>query len=141
MKIIAELKQHYLQQGLQINKPATQLEIDNFEQIYQVRLPEILKAYFLIFNGTGEANFGDEGFSFFSLDEFKPVQQFEGLEDFPQKNCFVFSEYLLWMSAYAIALDGLGNDLGIYEICNSEQKVFQRFEDFLKEVRQDKGII
>lgn len=84
---------------------------------------------------------GDEGFSFFALDEFKPVKHFKGLENFPQKNCFVFSEYLLWMSAYAIQINSIGYDLGIYEVCNSQQKVSNSFEDFFKEVIKNKGII
>ncbi|WP_180065923.1 MULTISPECIES: hypothetical protein [unclassified Acinetobacter] len=46
MKVIEELKQHCLKQGLRINEPATQLEMDRFEKTYQVRLPEILKHIF-----------------------------------------------------------------------------------------------
>lgn len=46
MKMIEELKQHCLKQGLRINEPATQLEMDRFEKTYQVRLPEILKHIF-----------------------------------------------------------------------------------------------
>ena len=72
--IIEKLKQHFINQNLRINQPTTLLEILKFEQKYEVKLPQIFKEYFILFNGTGEANFSDEGYSFFSLTEFRPTK-------------------------------------------------------------------
>ncbi|MDR6540412.1 hypothetical protein ABIC56_000956 [Acinetobacter bereziniae] len=129
--VIQKLKQHFINQNLRINQPTTLLEIIKFEQKYEVKLPQIFKEYFILFNGTGEANFGDEGYSFFSLTEFKPTKDLKGLENFPHANCFVFSEFLLWITAYAVKLDEYGNELGIYEICNTYNKVCNDFEEFI----------
>jgi len=137
MNIIQSLKQHLINQNLQINQPTTLLAIQNFEQKYSVKLPQVFKEYFIFFNGTGDGNFGDEGFSFFSLDEFRPVQQLKWHEDFPYSNCFVFSEYLLWINAYAVKLDEYGNELGIYEICNKNNKVCNNFEEFISAVMKN----
>jgi hypothetical protein len=41
---------------------------------------------------------------------------------------FVFSEFLLWITAYAVKLDEYGNELGNYEICNIHDKVCHCFE-------------
>lgn len=140
MTLIQQLKHHLINQNLKINSPVTLLQVEQFERKYHIKFPEVLKEYFLIFNGTGEANFGDEGFSFFSLDEFRPVQNFKSLEGFKIKNCFVFSEYLLWVSGYAIQLDLNGNDLGVYEICNLQEKVCDGFEEFIRKVIQNSDI-
>jgi hypothetical protein len=129
--VIQKLKQHFINQNIRINQPTTLLETLKFEQKYGVRLPQIFKEYFIFFNGTGEANFGDEGYSFFSLAEFRPVKDLKGIENFPHANCFVFSEFLLWMTAYALKLDEHGNEFGIYEICNTHNKVCNSFEEFI----------
>lgn len=41
------------------------------------------------------------------------------------------------MEGYAIQLDTDGNDLGIYEICNDKNKLYDSFEDFINEVIQE----
>lgn len=137
MTLVQQLKKHCINQNLRVNEPATQLEIEQFEKNHDVKLTDTLKEYFLTFNGTGEGNFCDKGFSFFALNEFKPVIDIEGIDYFKEQNCFVFSEYLLWMEGYAIQLDTDGNDLGIYEICNDKNKVYDSFEDFINEVIQE----
>lgn len=137
MTLVQQLKKHCINQNLRVNEPATQLEIEQFEKNHDVKLTDILKEYFLTFNGTDEGNFCDKGFSFFALNEFKPVIDIEGIDYFKEQNSFVFSEYLLWMEGYAIQLDTDGNDLGIYEICNEKNKVYDSFEDFINDVIQE----
>ncbi len=45
--VIEKLKQHFINQNLRINQPATLLKIIKFEQKYEVKLPQIFKEYFI----------------------------------------------------------------------------------------------
>jgi len=137
MNIIEEFKEYLLKQNLEIKEPATLIEVEQFEQQYKLKLPQILKAYFTLCNGSGEMNCNNEGFSFFTLAEFRPIKDLKGIENFPHANCFVFSEFLLWMTAYAVKLDEYGNELGIYEICNTHNKVCNSFEEFILLIMKD----
>ena len=73
MKIICDLKAKLLEQQIVLNAPVTLNDLMRFEYKYQLKLSPILKSYFLQFNGSGERNFANDGFSFFGLHEFKPL--------------------------------------------------------------------
>ena len=121
--LILQLKQSFIDEGIEVNPPASPEAIAEFEKKYSVKLPEVLKHYFLEFNGTGEANFGNNNFAFFSLDEVKLVREIMS-ETEPDKDaypdCYVFSDYLCWCWGYAVQLDDEGIDGFVLQVSGTQ---------------------
>lgn len=143
LALILQLKQSFIDEGVQINAPASQEEITAFEKKYTVKLPMILRHYFSIFNGTGQGNFGDNGFAFFSIDEVKLVREIMS-ETEPDKDaypdCYVFSDFLCWCWGYAVQLDDEGTDGLVFQVSGTQppprliSTSFRAFiEDYLKD--------
>lgn len=143
LALILQLKQSFIDEGVRINAPASHNEIAAFEKKYAVKLPMILRYYFLAFNGTGQGNFGDNGFAFFSLDEFKLVREIMRKTE-PDKdtypNCYVFSDVLCWCWGYAVQLNDEGIDGLVFQVSGTQQPPcvistsFRAFiEDYLKD--------
>lgn len=137
MSVIQRLKQHFIDDGVEINSPATDEQLIQFQNKYSVELPEDLKEYFLTFNGTGQGNFGDSGYAFFSLEELEPMCEVSNLneeEKIIYSNCFAFSDYMIWCWGYVIKLGRVaeGNDvLSIYLDKPSSLKVANSFSEFV----------
>lgn len=143
LELILQLKQSFIDEGVQINAPASQEEITAFEKKYTVKLPMILRHYFSIFNGTGEENFGKNHFAFFSLYEVKLVREIMS-ETEPDKDaypdCYVFSDFLCWCWGYAVQLDDEGTDGLVFQVSGTQppprliSTSFRAFiEDYLKD--------
>jgi len=144
LALILKLKQSFIDEGVRINAPASQEEVAAFEKKYAVKLPMILRHYFLAFNGTGEANFGDNGFSFFSLDEFKLVREKIMSKTEPDKdpypNCYVFSEYLCWFWGYAVQLNDEGTDGLVLQVSGTQPPphlISTSFKAFIEDYLND----
>jgi len=123
LALILQLKQSFIDEGVRINAPASQEEIAAFERKYTIKLPMILRHYFLEFNGTGEENFGNNNFAFFSLDEVKLVREIMS-ETEPDKdaypNCYVFSDFLCWCWGYAVQLNDKGIDGLVFQVSGTQ---------------------
>ena len=142
MQNILKLKQHFLDDGVRINQPATEKEILLFEKLHNILLPNDLKEYFLLFNGTGEGNFGDSGYAFFSLDELKLVVDESSTSDEKEiyKDCFAFSDYMVWCWGYVIKLSETVGDNPVYSIHLEKppkHKVANSFSEFINLYLED----
>jgi hypothetical protein len=137
MSVLQELKQHFIDDGVQINPPVSVEELALFEQKYGVVLPVDLKDYFLLFNGTGQGNFGESGYAFFSLEELEPICETSDLNEEEKSiysNCFAFSDYMIWCWGYVVRLNSVAGDnpvFSIYLSSPSDLKVANSFSEFV----------
>lgn len=137
MSVLQELKQHFIDDGVQINPPVSVEELALFEQKYGVVLPDDLKDYFLLFNGTGQGNFGESGYAFFSLEELEPICETSDLNEEEKSiysNCFAFSDYMIWCWGYVVRLNSVAGDnpvFSIYLSSPSDLKVANSFSEFV----------
>lgn len=95
------------QPGLQLRPPAGPDEIYAFEQKYQVRLPEELRAFYLAADGFAPPDDQDQnGFSFWSLARVCPWNSYEDGRWSSEKTaeCYVFADYLSVSWAFAFRL-------------------------------------
>ncbi|MFZ3194029.1 MAG: SMI1/KNR4 family protein [Moraxellaceae bacterium] len=143
LALIIQLKQSFIDEGVQINAPASQDEIAAFEKKYPVKLPIILRHYFSVFNGTGAENFGNDGFAFFSLDEVKLVREIMS-ETEPDKDaypdCYVFSDYLCWCWGYAVQLNDEGTDGLVFQVSGTQpppRLISTSFRAFIEDYLSD----
>lgn len=138
MSIIERLKNSFIRDKVAINTPSSILEVREFEKKYGVKCPDILKEYFLSFNGSGCGNFGANGFAFFSLLEFKPVNEDLGIDSNDQeiyRDYFVFSDYLVWCWGYAVKLDNKGSDGPVVQVADTTvlpRKMANSFSEFIE---------
>jgi len=144
-----QLKEAPLAEGFKLCPPATETDILALEERYGIKLSPILREYFLTLNGTGEGNFGEEGFAFFSLQEFKPVSEalaptdpqnivYEDRHAYP--GCFVFSDYLLWCWGYAVKVTADGADGAVFIVTASSvpgRQVAESFTEFVLQYLKD----
>ena len=143
MNLAQRLKKHFIDDGVEINEPASEADVDAFQEKYGVVLPDDLKEYFLTFNGTGQGNFGGSGYAFFSLAEFEPICQSSDLaaeESEIYRDCFAFSDYMIWCWGYVIRLTssvGSNDVLSIYLDKPSNLKVANCFSQFIELYLED----
>jgi hypothetical protein len=101
------LKAHWLAQGLTVRPGVTPKAIASFEARYSVLLPNDLREYLQVANGTGRnTNVDDKLFCFWSIEEFTPLT-----EKYPDATCFeepsahfLFADHSINCPAYAIRL-------------------------------------
>jgi hypothetical protein len=136
------LKACWLAQGLVVRPGVSTGAIQTFEARYQVRLPEDLRDYFAVVNGTGQYSYVDDnGFCFWSLEEMKPLSEQWPGESFVQgpDSCFLFADHLIWCPAYAIRLSPKsaadGEVLAIYSdnMKFDAHRVVNSFTQFVEE--------
>jgi hypothetical protein len=107
------LIKHWESQGIRHAIGATVSEIESFQSVYGVCLPNDLRKYFLEVNGFSQLSAkenDDRGFRFLSLesvtrasDELKELTgSYPSLPN--AENFFVFAEYLQWSWGYAVEL-------------------------------------
>jgi hypothetical protein len=107
MNLLDRLERHWYQSRTQWNLtgpvPASQQDINAFEQEYEAVLPTDFREYFLRFNGIEE---DPDLFCFWPIKKIRPVDSKEF--DIPQaESYFFFADFLIESHYYAIYL---GND-------------------------------
>ncbi len=101
-------------------------EVVAFERRYSVRLPEDLRSFLELVDGSDQMD--DEGFRFWPLAEIRLVEEELGAFDpddpdrFSYPGCFVFADYLIWCWAYAIQLIGDPEDVGRVFVLSGDDK-------------------
>ncbi len=137
MNLVQRLKQHFIDDGVEVNEPASEKEVESFQEKYNVKIPDDLKEYFLTFNGTGQGNFGGSGYAFFSLSEFELICETSDLASSEKEmyaNCFALSDYMIWCWGYVIRLTpdlGKNDVLSIYLESSPNPKVANSFSEFI----------
>lgn len=100
-------------EGVEPRRGAAPETIRAFEQRYNVRLPEEVRAYFAHLNGMPESGSDAEFVRFWPLDCVRSVaEELRHQEPAPPPAAryFCFADYSVWCNAYAVRLssDGLG---------------------------------
>jgi len=117
--------------------------IQSFEQKNDVVLPDGLKEYFKMLNGTGE-EYTDELYEFYSIEKIKKVseefQEWEGVPNHQSlinlnviKDLFVFANFSFNQFVYAIKLSQEETENNeVYILCGEEyKKIANTFSEFL----------
>ena len=135
-ELIEKFKMCVMSDCIELNPPCSIIEIEAFEQKYNVKLPLDLKSFFLCFNGTGLGNFGHSGYAFSSIQEFKPWLQESNLTNDEKKlykNCFVLADYMMWSWGYIIDLTPENNIVySVLDVAYPKNIVAKNFSEFIE---------
>ncbi|HET7462751.1 MAG TPA: SMI1/KNR4 family protein [Longimicrobium sp.] len=106
--ILAAVRRQWAEEGISPGTPATPAELEAFEILHRVRLPDDVRAWFLTLNGV---DLGKDGpmdglyVTFWNLSQVRPVPDEVPDRHFPgAERHLVFADYLLWSDAYALRL-------------------------------------
>ena len=148
MNTLDQLREHWRRLDDCLNmQPASALEIQGFEERYQVKLPALLREYFLTLNGTKVGAFGtDDGKynGFWHLDQIRTLA-----EEFPDTplpgagHLFVFADCLLWSWAWAIHLaNAQPAPDPVFIISQGTRQIAGSFDEFLRRyLAGDEGVL
>ena len=123
------------QPRLQLFGPASDVALSTFERRYGVELPAGLREVLLRANGFGAPGDQDEvGFSFWQVETFVPVRDYDGGRFGLVDDVYLFADYLGWSWAYAIRLGtGLRDEVFIVGAADNRLvKVAASFADFVE---------
>ena len=143
-------------ESLEFPSKAKTQELNNTEQMFlfqlrnQLVIPDDLLAYFSL-NNSEIDNYNQDMFVFYKFDEFKSVQEevgnFGGVPDFTNiintlphhQDCFVFADYSITVSVYAIRLYKTRSSTNeIYAIIGDKYKIVANsFSEFIKFYEED----
>jgi hypothetical protein len=106
--LLANLKDHWRQQGISHGPPVSRAQILEFEARYGVSLPADLRAYLTALNGSELGRNGpmdDQLISFWHLSEIRPLSEEHPESAIPHgRSYFVFADYSIDVHAYVIRL-------------------------------------
>jgi hypothetical protein len=138
MSVGENLKRHWSSHDVEINRGASEGELNSFEAKYGVVLPEDLRDYFLRVNGMPAGVVDDGMIRFWTLEEVKAVP--EGAPAYSDSHyvenpssLFLFADYSIWANAYAIRLGKIALESNEIVIIGYESPVTisQSFAEFV----------
>lgn len=143
MSPLEKLKLKWEEESINKFRPIDLVAILSFERKNNIVLPDDLKEYFNILNGTGE-EYTDELYEFYSIEKLKKVseefQEWEGIPNHKNlihlnvtKDLFVFANYSFSQFVYAIKLSPEKTEINeVYILCGEEyKKIGNTFSKFL----------
>jgi hypothetical protein len=151
MNFIKQFRDELQEQGLKNRVGATQVQISFFESNEVVLLPEDLKEYFSVVNGT-DGKYNEKWFCFYPLIDFHKLSKnfgdWQGIPNYQDiekskehESCYAFADYQCHLITYAIRLyknETAKNE--VYEIVGSNFKtVAWSFADFMVKYLNDPG--
>ncbi len=92
-----------MKQEIKLNLGASEIELFEFENKYNVHLPEDLKDYFSTVNGFDDSDADGEYITFLPLEEIEPLS-INWSQANEAKSYFIFADYSLSCHVYAIKL-------------------------------------
>jgi len=144
MPIIGEsLKQFWLRYDIKLRRGASEVELREFEQKYNVLLPEDLKDYFSTVDGFADSGVDENVIYFLPLEEV--VSLSEAWSRKPEASSyFIFADYSISCHVYAICLTNsltLGNPVFIaYD--ETPKQIAGSFTEFVRGyLADDYGIL
>jgi len=143
MTQLTKLKERWILEGINNFHQVDIHALEKFEDDNDVHLPNDLKEYLILFNGTnGECT--DELFEFYTFERIKRVQdEFNDWEGVPNyqalldleevKDLFVFANFSFNLFAYAIKLSPETLERNeVYVLCGEDyKKISNTFSEFL----------
>ncbi len=143
MSQLEKLKVKWEEESLNEFYPIDLESIQSFERINNVVLPDDLKEYFKMLNGTCE-EYTNELYEFYSIKKIKKVsdefQEWGGIPNYQSlinlnviKDLFVFANFSFNLFVYAIKLSQEETDNNeVYILCGEEyKKIGNTFSEFL----------
>ena len=97
------LKQFWIRNNIKLRRGASETELREFEQKYNVFLPDDLKDYFSSLNGFADSVWDENVITFLPLNEVVPISQ-EWSSKSEADSYFVFADYSISCHVYAIHL-------------------------------------
>ena len=135
MREIGEsLKQFWLRQNIKLQRGASETELREFEDKYNVLLPDDLKDYFSTVDGFTDWGCDENVITFLPLVEVLPSSKTWALEVPDADSYFVFADYSISCHVYMIRLRNdlsLGNPVFIAHDGNPEQ-IAGSFSEFVQ---------
>ena len=127
------MKQFWLRYDIKLRRGASEAELREFEQKYNVLLPADLKDYFLTIDGFADSGWDENYITFLPLEEIVPLSQEWSRK--PETNSyFIFADFSISCCVYAIHLTNdliLGNPVFIACDENPEQ-IAGSFSEFVQ---------
>ena len=143
MSRLEKLKQKWEEENLNNFHPIDLKSIQTFERKNNVVLPDDLKDFFRMLNGTSE-EYTDELYEFYSIDRMKKVSEefteWRGVPNYQSlvnfnfiKGLFVFANFSFNQFVYAIELSQERTENNeVYILCGEEyKKIGSTFSEFL----------
>ncbi|WP_326981929.1 SMI1/KNR4 family protein [Chryseobacterium sp. MYb264] len=143
MSKLEQLKKKWSNEGITKNSAINRNAIEIFERDNSIILPNDLKEYFKLLNGTFNQS-TDELYEFYSIENVRKVSdEFSDWQGIPNyrlllnlekiKDLFVFANYSFNLFSYAIRLSSEQLDENeIYVLCGGNyKKIANNFFDFL----------
>jgi hypothetical protein len=144
-KYLSNVKQIWELENITSLIEVSEHNINSFNQIHGLIIPNDLSDYFTEINGTNE-NYDSRFFKFYPHSHFKSIgEHFKNWEGTPNyneakdviddsSNCFIFADYMCYTFSYAIHLYPKEVKINeIYIICGDEYKVIaSSFSEFIE---------
>ena len=138
---LERLTAHWVGNGIDVPRRATEQQIQQFESKHNVVLPQDMRGYFQTVNGMGERGVMDnEMFSFWQIQDLISVAEelADRTQGFPEtKHYFMFADHSISLPTYAIRLSSNAqdstpvasvlSDFGAFGICD----IFGSFTEFV----------
>ncbi len=144
MLYLQKIKEKWMKESIITFQPVDIESILNFQIKNNIIVPNDLKEYFKILNGTG-GEYTTELYEFYSIERIKKVleefQDWKGIPNYQPlvnlndtKNLFVFANFSFNLFAYGIKLYEEKRDINeIYVFCGEKyKKISNNFSDFLE---------
>ncbi len=133
---LEELRELWLREGVELSPIATEVQIQDFEQLHGLELPEDLRLFFL--NVGGMRNPDSRHLRVWPLSELTPVSSAECAATGLPAPAFQCADYLIMSHVFAIHL-GTSNPVFMTE--GATAKVAGSFEAFLGAYLRDRDSI
>ena len=146
MNALGELvKTHWLGQGINVRRGATESEIAAYEARYQVCLPEDMREFFTVVNGFDNRD-GEEVdndmITFFSLEEIKPLKATDWGIAARAESYFVFADWSISAHVYALRLSKDCTASGpVVVVYDALVKVADSFTEFMRAYLEDNKVV
>ena len=91
--------------GIALREPAANSMLSDFERTYGVRLPDDMRALYLIADGMEEEEADAHGIRLWPLKSVSPIEdELPEMGNHVGRGCFVFADYSMWAHGYALDL-------------------------------------
>jgi hypothetical protein len=133
MAISKELRDYWEERGIANPELPTVSDLTAFEEKYSVRLPSVLRDYFLLVNGTRVGQWGMEDpdlISFWHLDQLHTLRE-EGYATAAGARLFVFADWSLDAWSWVVHVPEASSDTRVYITSDLDNPIASTFEEFL----------
>jgi len=143
MKFIRELEEKWRNENVEHASPASRLDLESFQEKYNVVLPDDVANYLQLLNGTG-GDCTDDLFEFYSINRIRTVKDefwdWKGIPNYQKllkvkeiADLYVFANVNFNLFVYAIKLNKtLIEKNDIYILCGDKyKKIAGSFSEFI----------